>query len=134
MMTMYDAILFVWMHVIYFWVDPGNSIEVSYTMAKKILIFWKDNVRVILGPTKETESTKPTLQGDVNFLSMTQFMTETKENGVMFALIAKDVKDGIEVPAAMKPLMAEYNDVFADDLPVGLSPSRDIQHHIYLVP
>ena len=69
-------------------------------------------MKVVLGPTKETVSTKPTLLGDVNFLSMTQFMTETKENGVMFALIAKDVKDDIEVPTVMKPLMAEYSNVF----------------------
>ena len=39
-MTIYGVILFLWMHVINFWVDPGNLIEVPYNMAEKILSFF----------------------------------------------------------------------------------------------
>ena len=34
----------------------------------------------------------------------------------------------------MRPILKEFGDVFRDEIPLGLPPMRDIQHHIDLVP
>ena len=80
-------------------------------------------MKVVLGPTRETESTKPTLLGDVNF-SMAQRVNKTKESRTVFLVVGKDVLDGMEVPNVTNPKTVEYVDVFVDDLPVGLPPVR----------
>lgn len=68
-------------------------------------------MKVALKPAKEMESMKPTLFRDMNFLSMAQFLPKTKESGLDFAVVGKDVKNCAEVPNVMKPLMNEYCDV-----------------------
>ncbi|GJZ92497.1 hypothetical protein Tco_0664562 [Tanacetum coccineum] len=46
----------------------------------------------------------------------------------------KEVVEDNEIPEAMIPLFEEFSDVFPDELPDGLPPLRDIQHHIDLEP
>ncbi|XP_076902401.1 uncharacterized protein LOC143557144 [Bidens hawaiensis] len=41
---------------------------------------------------------------------------------------------GVEIPEAVIPLHEEFSDVFPDELPDGLPPLRDTQHHIDLEP
>lgn len=46
-------------------------------------------MKVILGPTRDTESTKPTLLGDVNFFSMVQCVNKTKDSGTVFLVVGQ---------------------------------------------
>nr|GEV28364.1 putative reverse transcriptase domain-containing protein [Tanacetum cinerariifolium] len=50
----------------------------------------------------------------------------------VFVLIGKEVVEGSEIPEAMFSLLKEFSNVFSDELPDGLPPLRDIQHHIEL--
>ena len=63
-----------------------------------------------------------------------------KKSQVVHALIVKQImvaENGQkieELPNAMKLILEEFKDVVSDDLPEGLPPMRDIQHHIDLIP
>ncbi|GKB07231.1 transposon ty3-I gag-pol polyprotein [Tanacetum coccineum] len=65
-----------------------------------------------------------------------EFQAERKETGVSYALIVKCVKDVMEnsIPAVVKPLLAEFSKIVADDTPEALPPLRNIQHQIDLIP
>ncbi|GJS76143.1 putative nucleotidyltransferase, ribonuclease H [Tanacetum coccineum] len=67
-------------------------------------------------------------------LTLSQFEDELEIGDDVFVLIGKEVAVDSEIPEAMIPLLEEFLDVFPDELPNGLPPLRDIQHHINLEP
>ena len=57
-----------------------------------------------------------------------------KETRFCYALIVqKGVKENIPIPTKVAKLLEEYVDVIPNELPDGLPPNRDIQHHIELI-
>ena len=102
---------------------------------------------ILLQPAKpETEnktSLKPnhlnTRNHNLHFLTHKQFEVESKELGVMLALVPKlSVRltsvGNCEVPCEVSQLLEEFRDISPDELPLELPPMRDIQHAIDLVP
>nr|GEW03622.1 putative reverse transcriptase domain-containing protein [Tanacetum cinerariifolium] len=63
-----------------------------------------------------------------------QFKYELEMGDDIFVLIGKEVAEDSEIPEAMIHLLKEFIDVFPDELPNGLPPLRDIQHHVDLEP
>ncbi|GKA00780.1 putative nucleotidyltransferase, ribonuclease H [Tanacetum coccineum] len=93
--------------------------------------FLFDGVKITLMPNKPKELVnKPT----GTLLTLSQFQDELEMGGDVFVLIGKEVAKDSEIPEAMIPLLEEFSDVFPDELPDGLPPLRDIQHHIDLEP
>ncbi|GKA88519.1 putative nucleotidyltransferase, ribonuclease H [Tanacetum coccineum] len=88
-------------------------------------------VKITLMPNKPKEViSKPT----GTLLTLSQFEDELEMGDDVFVLIGKEVAEDSEIPEAMIPLLEEFSDVFPDELPDGLPPLRDIQHHIDLEP
>ncbi|PKI67015.1 hypothetical protein CRG98_012553 [Punica granatum] len=72
--------------------------------------------------------------GETKLLSLARFEEEVDESQLIYVLIGKDVAGEASIPTAAAPVVAEYVDVFPDELPDGLPPWRDIQHQIDLEP
>ncbi|XP_021995162.1 uncharacterized protein LOC110892296 [Helianthus annuus] len=88
-------------------------------------------VKITLVPSKPKQlATKQS----GTLLTISQFQDELEEADNVFILIGKPVAEEVDIPECMVPLFEEFVDVFPDDLPVGLPPLRDIQHHIDLEP
>jgi hypothetical protein len=85
-------------------------------------------LKVVLLPLKD--------EGKIeNMLSEREYVKETKETRFFYALIVKKgVVEDVPIPTKVSKLTKEYVDVIRNELPDGLPPKRDIQHHINLIP
>ncbi|GKB76795.1 putative nucleotidyltransferase, ribonuclease H [Tanacetum coccineum] len=84
-------------------------------------------VKINLMPNKPKEViSKPT----GTLLTLSQFEDKLEIGDDVFVLIGKEVAEDSKIPEAMILLLEEFSDVFPDELPDGLPPLRDIQHHI----
>ncbi|GKA95913.1 hypothetical protein Tco_0818008 [Tanacetum coccineum] len=95
--------------------------------------FNKDNVKMMLVPSKVVGLTKPTKKGNENLLSISKLMDEVYQSEIIYALVVHDEEPLISVPPFVKPLIEKYVDVMPKEIPSGLPPMRDIQHHIDLI-
>ncbi|GKC79224.1 putative CCCH-type zinc finger family protein [Tanacetum coccineum] len=97
--------------------------------------FNKDNAKVTLVPSKVVGLAKPTKKGNEILLSITNFMDEVDESGIMYALVVRDEEPLVSVPQFVKHLLRSTIPMqMPKELPSGLPPMRDIQHHIDLIP
>ena len=83
-------------------------------------------------PPKELNPSKPNLL----IVSKSQFNEELRETSQIFALVAIETENAVSlpIPTEFLPIIEEFHELFLDELPAGLLPLRDIQHHIDLVP
>ena len=78
---------------------------------------------------KEEESTKI-----FSLCKRGEFLFESKETRQQFALVVKEeVAPPIDIPEEMKPVLEEFKRILPPELPDGLPPMRDIQHHIDVI-
>jgi hypothetical protein len=85
-------------------------------------------LKVVLLPLKDEGKTE-------NMLLESEFVKETKATRFFYALIVqKGVVEDVPIPTKVAKLLKEYVDVIPNELPNGLPPKRDIQHHIDLIP
>ena len=56
-----------------------------------------------------------------------------KGGDVMAVVVVEENEEPNEPPPIMKPTLEEFKDVVPEEIPHGLPPIKDIQHHIDLV-
>lgn len=100
----------------------------SYHNGKKNThTLWKDGVKIVLVPIKEDGSSE-------SLLSMKEFLVTIKEAHFYYDLIAKKLEvEEVIISIAIAQLLREYEDVILEELPNGLPPKKDIQHHMDLI-
>jgi len=98
--------------------------------------FMFEGTKIILVPKKrqQVESKSEEIEELKTLLTLKEFVEEVEESPEVFLLIGREVKDEVEIPEEVKPVLKEFQDVFPEELPKELPPLRDIQHQIDLVP
>nr|GEY50233.1 putative reverse transcriptase domain-containing protein [Tanacetum cinerariifolium] len=88
--------------------------------------FLFDGVKITLMLNKPKELVnKPT----GTLLTLSQLQDKLKMGDDVLVLIGKEVAKDSEIPEATIPLLEQFSNVFPDELPDGLPPLHDIQHH-----
>ncbi|KAJ9552872.1 hypothetical protein OSB04_016917 [Centaurea solstitialis] len=95
------------------------------------LQWFKKGGEITLVPSKPKELV---VKPSGTLLTLAQFDEELGSAESVFVLIGKEVAEEVKVPDSMVPLLREFDDVFPEELPAGLPPLRDIQHHVDLEP
>jgi hypothetical protein len=82
-------------------------------------------------PVKQPSPSNPVL-----VLQRVSFEASMRGEGIVLILLPTTSSPNPPklIPEAFAELISEFADVFPEDLPAGLPPLRDIQHHIDLVP
>ncbi|KAL8116363.1 hypothetical protein AgCh_022749 [Apium graveolens] len=97
--------------------------------------FFKDGVKIILGPNKGERRQKTSPRVKQNFLISNNIIKGEKEIGKLYALVIKGETSGsAKYPSKVQPILDEFASLVPDELPESLPPMRDIQHHIDLQP
>jgi len=84
--------------------------------------------KVVLAPRREGLIPIPVIEKGVNLLSMSQFLKEIEEEGVVYTLMTCEKGSIIDddVSVALREVLAEFADLMPEELPLGLPPVRDI--------
>ena len=102
--------------------------KVVHNGEKNTYTFWKDGSKIVLLPLKGDGKIE-------NMLSEKELVKEMKIIGCCYALVVqKGKEEDLTIPPEAATVLREYSDVIPEELPDGLPPKRDIQHHIDLIP
>lgn len=124
--------------------------EVMHNERTNEYSFFFEGRRIVLLPTQESsqstalqsQSIPPHLRegtgssNTVLFCSYATFSHELQKGEVAYALVSapRESVATLQVDPKIVTLLSEFEDVFPQELPLGLPPLRDIQHQIDLVP
>ena len=108
--------------------------KVSHNGLKNTHSFIKDGVRIVLAPMK-SELKIPKEIGN-SFLIGSQVEHALANQDEIYAILVMDATVPQQAPVydLLLPLLEEFKDVVPDEIPIGLPPMRNIQHHTDLVP
>lgn len=95
-----------------------------------------ENRKLVLKPAPTETSTLSASTNPVLFLQKKPFVASMHETGLVLVLITKPttLTQSPHVPEEFHHILADFADVFPNDLPEGLPPLRDIQHRIDFLP
>ena len=109
----------------------GHTNTYSFYGYTNTYSFFFNNTKIVLLPSRDVNKSKPTGE-NTNLLSLMRFKEEMRDTDTIFVLIGKKASRETKVSEIVVSLIAEFHDVFSDELPDGLPLLRDIQHQIDL--
>ncbi|XP_074314145.1 uncharacterized protein LOC141649351 [Silene latifolia] len=108
---------------------------------KNVYSFKHEGKKVTLTPLPPNQRNygSPNMPEEISgvlFLSEAAMIQEIKQEKPLLILLSKEVieREGSKLRAEIEPLIHKFRDVFPRELPSGLPPLREIEHHIDLVP
>lgn len=109
--------------------------HVTHDGRKNTYSFMFNNTKIILMPTRE-QVPKPTHgKSAMVLLLMKKFVEEVHDTGVVYLLVGKERSSDLSpIPIPVQALLEEFQDIFPEEMPIGLPPSRNIQYNIDLLP
>ena len=108
--------------------------KVIYDGLKNTYTFRKDGQKIVLAPLKLTIASTSKSEENNSLLSKSELEIEIRASLDVMTLVAvEEIEGEKEIPEEVEPILEEFVDVVPEDIPLGLSPMRDIQHKIYLV-
>ncbi|XP_073116020.1 uncharacterized protein [Elaeis guineensis] len=120
------------------------DLDATHSGKDNIYHFVKDGIKITLLPLKGEIRPKASRVEGKNFLTITSseydFNADIKQSREVHALIVKPLlmveeeKKDKELPTGVQLLLDEFKELMSEELPAGLPPMQDIQHHIDLVP
>ncbi|XP_058068206.1 uncharacterized protein LOC131217311 [Magnolia sinica] len=109
--------------------------DVTHKGRKNTYSFIYKGKPITLNPMKDDKLEEA--KSASTLLSMARFMEESRERGIMYALVRCKINP-IDNVFAQQPdildILSQFQDLVPDELPSELPPMRDIQHVIDLVP
>ncbi|PKI58591.1 hypothetical protein CRG98_021054 [Punica granatum] len=108
------------------WLKKGGEVSVSKRALVTFSIGSRDRDAIDPEPTNPVTAT--------NLLSLARFQEDLYDAEFMFALVGREVVEEGLTSCESLPILKEFQNVFPKELPNGLPPLRDIQHHIDLQP
>ncbi|XP_031398394.1 uncharacterized protein LOC116208956 [Punica granatum] len=126
------------------WLKKDNDVHVNKRCLVQFSIgtHYKDEimcdvegVKIILAPCRMEDKSKAVTEEGSSYLSKSQFLQVMDRSSKAYAPVLLDENDERgDIPPVVKSLLEEFRDVVPNEIPSGLPPMRDIQHHIDLVP
>lgn len=114
--------------------------KINHDGARNTYSFIWETHQIVLVPTPPAEQTLPPIASTTPpttlLCSYSSFLSEMRTEGLAFALLPTTTHHNLQTTPApsLVTVLDEFRDVFPAELPDGLPPLRDIQHHIDLVP
>ncbi|GAV69898.1 hypothetical protein CFOL_v3_13398, partial [Cephalotus follicularis] len=118
------------------------DVDITYRDRENIYIFTWDAHKITMAPLSDQPKASK-VEGRY-FLTVdsreSYFVVDAKESQKVHFMVVKalvvdeEMKSVGEIPVKLKPILDEFSELVADDLPDQLPPIKDIQHHIDLVP
>ena len=114
--------------------------KINHNGARNTYSFIWETHQIVLVPTPPAEQTLPPIASTTPpttlLCSYSSFLSEMRTKGLAFALLPTTTHHNLQTTPApyLVTVLDEFRDVFPAELPDGLPPLRDIQHHIDLVP
>ena len=102
-----------------------------------ILSTWKGcKIRLLPLPTQPSSVSTSDVSLALPILTIRKFEEESKKQGIMYALVAKQVVEDAPTTSIqqVEPLLQKIVDLVVDELPKEQPSLQDVQHAIDLVP
>ncbi|XP_042980228.1 uncharacterized protein LOC122310399 [Carya illinoinensis] len=112
--------------------------DATYRGRDNVYSFWWRDRKIVLMPSgdKVPNSQQVEDKNALLTLSEARFLQEAKETSEIWTLVVKGKETDVDlaIPPQVQYILTEFTNITPQELPDGLPPMRDIQHHIDLIP